>query len=564
MKTKNVLRDQQTYEHMMKAAVQVKNFALAERLLEQAESQEKYPPSPELYSILLGGAASSGADGTFHKVMKRLRASGQVLSFNTHVAILEALQTQSYSEAQLRAAGDELVASLRKMLPQPSESTGRHQGLARFATKTAQADLRLLKRDTSRLARAVYILVELDQISTAEKLVNIYIELFPQYKGDSGLPTDLASALMRGYLNHEKYEAVQRLWEQTWTTLLARATNSKSSELLAAFRYYIALPFSIFTMALKAQGHGAALKQWVDRIEAAGFRLTGEIWQSTTLALAELGEWEAAMHHCEQKLMPQWGGWHARKKLSLEERQKQTNPQQMVPPSATLILKLQKEWLKRRRLAAWSADISTNLKTIEQAHPKLHFAFISAEVTEMQVNWEAGQRFHINAKLRQMFNRYSVEELGMMRKYLGMRLLLMQAAANKAAANKAAEREQQSKNAYAAGDDIAVSEEVTAAIRGTTVTEGTPESEVAGVTHNRGEGTQKQLERQQNFQRLNAALGYNIWYRKHGVTKAGPPPADDGTALTQDEVAAMRPAGDDVASARPANKAGDFKAEGFQ
>ncbi|ODA77934.1 hypothetical protein RJ55_06537 [Drechmeria coniospora] len=418
MKTYGVEWDHQTHEFLLQALVRVDQIQPAYHLLRSAYEDKFFPLGPEHYAVVMAGAVRTGELALVETLLWHMQRAGLPVSFNAHVSLVEAAFRQNPSAERTRRLGKEFVEHLRALLPTRAAGSPKAYG-----------DVVEIRRQTQGIGRAIMLLVELRDFGTAEELVNIYSELFANHKGQAGFPPAVASALMLGYLKDARLGQVQTMWERTWESVLARSHRVGKGAIYPAHQYDLARPFGIVVRAFREANDGIGLVRCVEKVTSAGFKLTRSNWNMAVRYLAEMGHWEQAMNWCETMLMPQWRGWNA-KGTSLQERRDMKNTR-ILQASKPAIYGLQKEWLKLRKLAAWSAQISRKLKQIELRHPMLHYAFITSDHDQLAATWVLPKKESLTQAIKELLKPISYAELKVMRKALERQLRLLQTKSNR-------------------------------------------------------------------------------------------------------------------------------------
>lgn len=414
MRKFNVGWDRQTHEFLLQALVGVDQIQPAYRLLQSACQDKLFPVGPEHFTIVMAGAARTGEFALVDTLSSQLRRTGQPMTFNAQVALLEAALNRTPSAHRTRVLCRELVDIMRSMLP--VDKTGFENVGTGNSVSTTPGDLRSLRKQTKGIGRALSLLVESRDFTTAEELVNIYIKVFPKLSEGEPFPPEVASALMLGYLKDRKYTQIHELWDQTWQHVLARAGRGKGVAIYPAHQYDLSRPLGIVVKTFREQNDGKGLLECIDRVTAAGFKLTRSNWNLAIRYLAEMGQWEPAMHWCEMMLMPRWRGWSPSKR-SLQERRHLTNTR-VLQASKVAVLSLQQEWLKLRKLAAWSAEVSAKLMNIERRCPKLHHAFVTTDYDHLPTTKMSSKKASLTKGVNGLLKNMSHAELRTMKKAL--------------------------------------------------------------------------------------------------------------------------------------------------
>lgn len=417
MKSYGVEWDHQTHEFLLRALVQANQIPAAYRFLRNARDNDIFPLGPEHFAIVMTGAVRKGQLDLAKAILSHMRSCGMTISFKAHVSLVEAAFRQNPSAPGTQTLAKDLVEHLGSMLSRNNSQT-----------PTLSADvppwgppvgLGELKRQTKEIGRAIMLLVELRIFSAVERLVTGYLEVFPEFKQKNYFPPDIASALMLGYLKEGQRDQVHDLWQNTLKAVQANCTNAQG-RIHPAHRYDIARPLNVVAKTYRDANDGPGLLNTVEQLTSAGFKLTSTNWNLCIQYLAEMGHWERAMDWCEEYLMPRWRGWTPGAKTP-QERRDSNNTHVLVASQAT-VFSLQKEWLKLRKLAAWSSEVSSKLQDIERRHPMLHYAFITTDYEHLPATWALPKKKSINKAIKDMIGPLSHEELKVVRKALEKQL----------------------------------------------------------------------------------------------------------------------------------------------
>ncbi|POR36226.1 Pentatricopeptide repeat-containing protein [Tolypocladium paradoxum] len=421
MKTFNVEWDHQTHEFLLQALVRVDQIQAAYHLLQSAYEDRLFPVGPEHFAVVMVGAVRTGELALVETVLSHMRRAGQPMTFNAQVALVEAAFRQTPSAKRTRELGKEFVKHLRCMLPAPEDGSAKQKDKG-IPESNTPGSLMELRRQTQGIGRAIMLLVELRDFATAEELVNIYAEIFPEYKGEASFPPEVASALMLGYLKDGRLTQVHKMWGKTWNSVLARSQRPQGGGIYPAHQYDLSRPMGIVAKAFREANNGRGLLSCVEQVTGAGFKLTRSNWNLVVKYLAEMGHWERAMDWCETMLMPRWRGWNPGAK-SLQEKRDMKNTR-VLQASKAAVFSLQKEWLKLRKLAAWSAQVSHKLKEIERKHPMLHYAFITTDYEHLPATWVLPKKKSLTGAIKEMLKPLSHAELRVMKRTLERQLAL--------------------------------------------------------------------------------------------------------------------------------------------
>ncbi|PTB70791.1 TPR-like protein [Trichoderma citrinoviride] len=413
MKLFDLTWDHQTHEFLLQALVRVDQVQPAYLLLQTAYKEKLFPVGPEHFAVVMAGAVRTGELGLVELLASHLLKAGQSMNFNAKVALAEASFRKTPSSDRTRQLGKEFVGHLRSMLAH--ETSGRD---AR-AVSTLPRDIRHLKKQTKSVGRAIKLLVELRDFKTAEEVMNLYSSIFPKHRGGEPFPPEVISALMLGYFKDRKFRQIHKMWNEMWNRVLVRAKHRKAAGIYPVHEYDVSRPMAVLAKTFREENDGNGLLKCVEQVTSSGFKLTRNNWNLLIRYLAEMGQWEPAMRWCETMLMPRWRGWKPSKR-SLQERRHLRNTR-VLQASNAAVLSLQHQWLKLRKLAAWSADVSAKLREIERKYPRLHYAFTNTDFENLSSGWDS-RRASLRKKAMELLRPFSHAELKRMKRRLERQL----------------------------------------------------------------------------------------------------------------------------------------------
>ncbi|KHO02139.1 Tetratricopeptide-like helical [Metarhizium album ARSEF 1941] len=411
--------DHQTHEYLLRALGHANQVQQAYRLLQNARGNGLLPVGSEHFAAVMTGAVRTGQLDLAEAVTTHMRSAGFFVPFNAHVSLVEAAIRQNPSSHNTRVLAQGLVGHLNNMLQRTRFPVP--EGGPDVLSGDTSPGLVELKKQTNEIGRAIALLVEIREFLAIEQLVTAYLDVFPEYKAAKYFPPEIASALMLGYLKEGKHDKVHDMWRHTLDAVLASGMTSGGT-IYPASQYDLARPLNVVAKAYREANDGPGLLNTVEQLTNVGFKLTRANWNMCIRYLAELGHWERAMDWCEDWLMSRWRGWTPAA-TSLEERREMKNTRVLAASRAT-VFSLQKEWLKLRKLAAWSGDISSKLKDIEYRHPMLYHAFITTDYEHLPAAWVHPRKESMTKAMKKMLRPLTHDELKAMRKALEKQLRL--------------------------------------------------------------------------------------------------------------------------------------------
>ncbi|KAL7937907.1 hypothetical protein V8C35DRAFT_290251 [Trichoderma chlorosporum] len=414
MKSFDLAWNHQTHEFLLQALVRVDQIQPAYRLLRAAYKEKLFPVGPEHFAVVMAGAVRTGDLGLVEILASHLLKAGQTMNFNAKVALAEASFRKTPSSNLTRQLGKEFVGHLRSMLIRETRERDAS------AISTLPSEIRHLKKQTKSIGRAIKLLVELRDFTTAEEVMNLYSGIFPKRGGSEPFPPEVISALMLGYLKDRKFHQIHKMWDDTWKRVLVRAQHRQAAGIYPVHEYDVSRPMTIVAKTFREENDGKGLLECVQRVTSSGFKLTRNNWNLLIRYLAEMGQWEPAMRWCETMLMPRWRGWNPSKR-SLQERRHLRNTR-VLQASNAAVLSLQHQWLKLRKLAAWSAEVSAKLRDIERQYPRLHYAFTNTDFENLSGGWDVDRKESLKRRATEMLRPFSHAELKGMKKTLERQL----------------------------------------------------------------------------------------------------------------------------------------------
>ncbi|PFH58180.1 hypothetical protein XA68_14050 [Ophiocordyceps unilateralis] len=394
-----------TYLELLSAMVKVRQLLPAWTFLKKAIDQKLFVVRDEHFEIIMSGAGRNKIFDLVGSIASQmLRTRPGPLSFNALALLAEASFAKAPTSQRTLEICQQLVPALQALVPK-EESL---KELGSEPPKGQVGSIKELKRRTVHAERAVKVFVEMRDFKTAELLINTYISIFPQFGGPKMLPPKLAATVMLGYLKEKRYKRALNVWEKAWKSALTLYRDAKGLA-YPSYRYHLTMPLYTAVSVLRDAGDSAELINVVQQAQAVGFRLSRQTWNLAIDALVTLGKWELAMSWCETVLMPGWRGWYD--DLSTAQKLSKNTDSHLLAPSKTTVFSLQAQWLKTRKLAAWSGEVSNRLKQLERDHPMLHYAFITNDVTRLPAAWTLPKTQNLTQAIKEMLKPLTYREL---------------------------------------------------------------------------------------------------------------------------------------------------------
>ncbi|CAG7564126.1 unnamed protein product [Fusarium equiseti] len=368
MKQLGVEWDHETYEFLLQALVRVNRIPAAHALLKRAVNEHLFLVTPDHYAIVMAAAARLGESPVVETLFAQLQKSELPITFNALVAVVTHANKKKPGADRTRYLANELVEYFRQAAAAAKSS---ESAPGDFADAGNIADL---MRSTPKIGRAIALLVELREFISIEEMMGLFVQIFPQYQTNQ-FPPDIMSALMHAHYMDENYDRVLELWEKTWADVYASSRKRSGEGIAIGTEYELSRVVNVVARVYGEMNDGEGLSDTIDKVIAAGFKLTRENWVVVISNLSELGKWDRAMYWCETLLMPTWDGWGFKRDIP----HKRENAHMLSAPPR-LVLRLQQKWLEMRKMAAWDPNVSRLLSTVKEKYPRLHHAFTTSEV----------------------------------------------------------------------------------------------------------------------------------------------------------------------------------------
>ncbi|KAJ3465885.1 hypothetical protein MRS44_006543 [Fusarium solani] len=362
MRELNVEWDDETYGFLLQALVKVNQIHPAYSLLKRADEEQLFLVTPEHFAIVMAGAARVGEFELVENIHARLQKSEMPVTFSALVALVSAAAKRKPGEQRTKNLANEFVEHFRKSV-EASKTAGRHATVA--VGNDDAGNIARLREESQHVGRAIALLVE----------------LLPE---PGAVPPTVVSALMLAHYKEEKYDEVLELWDKAWERILESSKKPSGEGVFAGSEYDLARILNVVLRVYKEKGDAQGLSDSIDKVVGAGFKLTRAIWALAIRNLAELGRWERAMYWCETMLMPGWTGWNPQR--SNKEKRQLQNTRILKAPK-NVVYRLQQDWLEKRKMAAWSEDISRQVSSVEEKYPRLHHAFTTSEIESMPTTY---------------------------------------------------------------------------------------------------------------------------------------------------------------------------------
>lgn len=420
--------DEHTYLQLLNSMIKVHKVLPAWSLLKRAVKERLFHVTDQHFEAVMNGANRA----KFHDLVvsiasHMLQARPGPLSFNALAMLAASSFAKAPSASRPRVISQELLPALLEVMPSDEVGKDKEQDNEEGEDESEPPECRygslpMLRRKTAQIDRAVKVLVDLRDFKGAEQLINTYINIFPAFWDARTLPPKLAGAVMAGYLSEGKHNRALSIWDKAWKAGMARCRDSKGT-VYPALRWHLTMPIHQVIHVLHDKEDADGIVKVVEEALAVGFCLTRNTWNLVIWAMARLGRWEKAMGWCETMLMPGWRGWsHELPPAKMRVLQADAH---LLAPVKTTVFSLQEEWLKMRKLAAWSADVSNRIRQLERNHPLLHYAFITNDPAYLPAAWTIPQTPSFSRAIKDMLKSLTYRELGAIKSALIRQLHLL-------------------------------------------------------------------------------------------------------------------------------------------
>ncbi|KAM3501781.1 hypothetical protein MY10362_005296 [Beauveria mimosiformis] len=384
MQNLNLAWNHDTCRAILGAQARAKQTAPAHWLLRSAVADNLLPVTADHFAIVMNSAIDTKQAPRVDILATEMDRAGIQPNFATHLACFESGFVRAPTAERTTRLAKELVRYMQKLADNIDAPPGQRKDGPYTA---AMRDVTELNRELRDIGDALKLLIDKREIALAEDLVTLYAKIRPVSEQGRHMPSDVLSVIMGAYLEDGRHERVLELWAVILKDVRRRTENPITQKIFPAYAYHLSGPLAHVAKVYHANGDGKRLLAATQAALDAGFQFTSDTWNTLICSLVELGQWEPAMGWCEKLLMPRWRGWNPQP-LSLAARQELTDNRVLVA-SQPAVLSLQREWLRLRKLAAWSAGVTAKLQRIETQYPRLHHAFQTADVADLPPTWGA-------------------------------------------------------------------------------------------------------------------------------------------------------------------------------
>ncbi|OAA54021.1 Tetratricopeptide-like helical [Cordyceps fumosorosea ARSEF 2679] len=405
MQNNNLAWDEDTCEAVLIAQGRAKQTASAHRLLRSAVADNLLPISADHFAIVMNSAIGTRQAPLVDILATEMERAGIQPNFATHLARFESGFVRAPTADRTARLARELVQYMRKLTHNTDAPPGERTP---DPYTTAMRDVTELNRELRDVGDALKLLIDKREMALAEDLVTLYAKMRPVSQQSDQMPSDVLSVIMGAYLEDGRHDRVLQLWAVILKDIRRRAENPATKGIFPVYAYHLSGPMAHVAKVYHTTGDGKRLLAYTQAALDAGFKFTRDTWNTLICCLAELGQWEPAMHWCETLLMP-------------------LTDAGVLVASRPAVLSLQREWLRLRKLAAWSAGVTAKLRRVETQYPLLHHAFATVDVADLPDAGEEenkpGRRSSINkAILKDTLAAMPLKDLLAMRLALGAQL----------------------------------------------------------------------------------------------------------------------------------------------
>ncbi|EGX94172.1 translation regulator (Cya5), putative [Cordyceps militaris CM01] len=384
MQNNNLAWDHDTCQAVLVAQGRAKQTASAHRLLRSAVADNLLPITADHFAIVMNSAIGTKQAPLVDILTTEMERAGIQPNFATHLARFESGFVRAPTANRTTRLAKDLVQYMRKLVHNADAPPGQRKASPYTA---AVRDVTELNRELRDVGDALRLLIDKREMALAEDLVTLYANMRPLSERGQHMPPDVLGVIMGAYRADGRPERVLQLWAVILGDMRRRAENPATKRIFPAYAYHLSGPMAHVAQVYRdTAGDGRRLLAYTQAALDAGFRFTRDTWNTLICCLAALGQWEPAMHWCETLLMPRWRGWAAaaapHRRLPLAARHELTDARPAV-------LSLQREWLRLRTLAAWSAGVTAKLQRVEAQYPLLHQAFTTVDVVDLPDTWVA-------------------------------------------------------------------------------------------------------------------------------------------------------------------------------
>lgn len=391
MQSNNLPWDHNTCAAVLLAQARARQTAPAHRLLRSAVADNLLPISANHFAIVMNSAINTNQVALVDILAAEMERADIQPSLATHLSQFHAGFVRAPTAERTARLAKDLVQYMRSIThvkaTAPSLPTPHlHPCPAKGVTE--------LKGELRHVGEALKLLIDKREMALAEELVTLYSQIRPVSQQGEHLPSDIIAIIMGAYLEQGQHDRVLQLWATVLKDIRKRTENPDTKTVFPVHAYHLSAPLAHVAKVYRDAGDGKRLLAYTQAALDAGFKFTRDTWNTLICCLADLGQWEPAMAWCESLLMPRWRGWHNtgggarhhRIRLAAAERHELSDGRVLMA-SQPAVLSLQREWLRLRKLAAWSAGVTAKLRRIETQYPLLHHAFTTVDFDDLPTTW---------------------------------------------------------------------------------------------------------------------------------------------------------------------------------
>ncbi|OAR00082.1 hypothetical protein LLEC1_01080 [Akanthomyces lecanii] len=303
MQSNNLVWDHDTCQAVLVAQGRAKQTASAYRLLRSAVADNLLPITADHFAIVMNSAIETNQAPLVDILSTQMESAGIRPNFATHLARFQAGFARAPTAARTARLANELVQYMRE-LAHDADAPPRHRKTGPYAV--AMKEVTVLNRELRDIGDALKLLIDKREIALAEELMTLYAKLRPVSQHGEHMPPNVLSTLMAAYLENGRHERVLQLWAVLLKDVRRRTENPVTKGIFPVHAYYLSKPMAHVAEVYRAAGDGKRLIACTQAALDAGFKFNRDTWNTLITCLADVGQWEQAMHWCETLLMPRW------------------------------------------------------------------------------------------------------------------------------------------------------------------------------------------------------------------------------------------------------------------
>ncbi|KAK3688478.1 hypothetical protein B0T22DRAFT_459519 [Podospora appendiculata] len=360
--------DSNTYTHLLSALLYCKQSHHAYHFIRIVSSEGIFQPSAEHYTLLM---------------------SAFLHSHEPHMALKVNTLMSKMHLPDSAARAEKVIQALSQWREMPLHLREGDEGANVLITAMKTFQVLVVERDrkipdssrstTAAYSRMLFLLTQMREFTTARWLIGLHDRVDP-----NNVPVRLLHSIMLADYYEMKFDAVKSTWDLVLERTMRQSMpppslaniSSDPPQVFPAYRYSLSDPLKTMQRMYTVQEKPEALMALIAHVRAMGFELDSKNWNYYVQALAQLKKWKEAFAITEERLMPQWRGWHRvrvrenqKNEIPLEVRRLSSSRREVRPISHTLII-LTKEYIDLEQMALWSKAASSLFDKINTECPK--------------------------------------------------------------------------------------------------------------------------------------------------------------------------------------------------